>query len=116
MTFNWIMVVTRKGQEMTLKNVSDTIHADSLALVVLDIEILLADVTKPEISNIPTLTRPVTSSVTSRSNFTPWLESSRTGLSNGVWILEIGLVVLEITGEIRPQQIVWLSRPWRGVG
>ena len=32
---------------MILTNVSDTIHADSLALFALNIEILLADVTKP---------------------------------------------------------------------
>ena len=72
-----------KAQEMMVTNVSDTIHADSLALFVHNIENLLADVTKPEISNIPTSIRPVTSSVTSRSNFTR-LESSRTGLSNGI--------------------------------
>ena len=42
---------------MLLKNVSDTIHADSLALLAaLNIEILHADVTKPEMSNILTLT------------------------------------------------------------
>ena len=41
---------------MILANVSDTIHADSLDSFALNIEILLADVTKPEISNIPTLT------------------------------------------------------------
>ena len=35
---------------------SDTIHADSLALFALNIEILLADVTKPEKSKILTLT------------------------------------------------------------
>ena len=40
--------------------------------------------------------------MTSRSNFTPRLESSRTGLSNGVWILEIGSVVWEITGVDTP--------------
>ena len=62
-----------------LTNVSDTIHADSLALFALNINILLADVTKPEISNIPTLTRPVPLSLTSRSNFTPFLESSHKG-------------------------------------
>ena len=33
---------------MILTDVSDTIHADSLALFALDIEILLADVSKPE--------------------------------------------------------------------
>ena len=37
-----------KAQETILTNVSDTIHAGSLALFALDIEILLADVTKPE--------------------------------------------------------------------
>ena len=55
---------------MMVTNVSDTILADSLALFAHNNEILLADVTKPEISNIPTSIRPVTSSVTSRSNFT----------------------------------------------
>ena len=37
-----------KAQEMILTDVSDTIHADSLALFALNIEILLAVVTKPE--------------------------------------------------------------------
>ena len=37
-----------KAQEMILADVSDTIHADSLVLFAHDIEILLADVTKPE--------------------------------------------------------------------
>ena len=37
---------------MILTDVSDTIHADSLALFELNIEILLADVTKPEKSKI----------------------------------------------------------------
>ena len=79
------------------------VYADSLALFALSIEIVLADVTKPEKSKILTLTGPVTSSVTSRSNFTPCLESSRTGLSHGVSILEISPVVWEITGgSIRP--------------
>ena len=41
---------------MMLTNVSDAIHADSLTLFALNIEILLADVTKPEMSNILTLT------------------------------------------------------------
>ena len=36
---------------MILTDVSDTIHADSLALFALIIEILLADVTKPEVEN-----------------------------------------------------------------
>ena len=83
-----------KVQEMILTDVSDTIHIDSLALFALNIEILLADVTKPKKSKIITLTWPVTSSVTSESN----LGSSRTGLSNGVWNLEIGPVVWEISG------------------
>ena len=67
-----------KAQEMILTDVSDTIHADSLALFALNIEILLADVTKPEKSKILTLTWPVTSSVTSGSNFWPCTGSSRT--------------------------------------
>ena len=64
--------------------------------------------------NILTLTWPVMSSATSRSNFRPCLESSRTGLSNGVWILEIGSVVWEnhwTQGGGEPlQQYVWLAR------
>ena len=44
-------------------NVRDIIHADSLALFALNIEILLANVTKSEKSNIPTVTWPVTASV-----------------------------------------------------
>ena len=87
-----------KAQEMILTDVSDTIHADSLTLFALNIEILLADVTKPEKSKILTLTWPVTSSVTSKSNVWPCTGSSRTGLSNGVWNLEIGPVVWEISG------------------
>ena len=87
-----------KAQEMILTDVSDTIHVDSLALFALNIEILLADVPKPEKSKILTLTWPVTSSVTSGSNFWPCTGSSRTGLSNGVWNLEISPVVLEISG------------------
>ena len=87
-----------KEQEMILTDVSDTIHADSLTLFALNIEILLADVTKPEKSKILTLTWPVTSSVTSGSNVWPCTGSSRTGLSNGVWNLEIGPVVWEISG------------------
>ena len=57
----------QKAQELILTNVSDTIHADSLALFTVNIEILLADVTEPEKSNILTLTWPVTSLVTPRS-------------------------------------------------
>ena len=41
---------------MILTNFSGTIHADSLALFALNIEIVLVDVTKPEKSNILTLT------------------------------------------------------------
>ena len=82
---------------MIFTDVTDTIHADSLALFALNIEILLADVTKPEKSKIMTLTWPVTSSVTSGSNFWPCTGSSRT-LSNGVWNLEISPVVWEISG------------------
>ena len=52
---------------MILTNVRNTIHTDSLALFELNIAILLADVTKPEKSNILTLTWPVTSLVTPRS-------------------------------------------------
>ena len=56
-----------KEQEMILTNVRDTIHANSLALFELNVEILLADITKPEKSNILTLTWPVASLVTPRS-------------------------------------------------
>ena len=56
-----------KEQEMIFTNVRDTIHADSLALFELDIQILLANVTKPEKSNILSLNWPVTSLVTQRS-------------------------------------------------
>ena len=45
-----------KAQEMILTNVRDTIHADLLALFELNIEFFLAVVTKPEKSNIFTLT------------------------------------------------------------
>ena len=41
---------------MMLPNVRGTVHVDSLALLELNIEILLADVTKPEKSNILVLT------------------------------------------------------------
>ena len=107
-----------KAQEMILADVSDTIHTDSLAWFALNIEILLADVTKPEKSKI--LTWPVTSSVTSRSTFSPCTVSSRTGLSNGVWNLEIGPVVWEISegGGLwaPPAGRVKLTRPQRGEG
>ena len=41
-----------KAQEMILTDVCDIIHADSLALFALNIEILLANITKPEKSKI----------------------------------------------------------------
>ena len=41
-----------RAQEIILTNFSDTIHTDSLPLFELNIEIVLADVTKPEKSNI----------------------------------------------------------------
>ena len=47
------IIVTNTGNDT---DVSDTIHADSLALFALNIEIVLADVTKPEKLNILTLT------------------------------------------------------------
>ena len=50
------MYYGHKAQEMILTDVSDTIHADSLTLFALNIEILLADVAKPEKSKILTLT------------------------------------------------------------
>ena len=78
---------------MIFTNVSGTIHDDSLALFELNIEIMFDNVTKPEMSNIPTLTPHVTSSVTYRSKFTPFFESSRTVLSNDVVIVELGPVV-----------------------
>ena len=46
----------RDPRTCLLTNVRDTIHADSLALLELNIAILLADVTKAEKSNILTLT------------------------------------------------------------
>ena len=52
---------------MILTNARDTIHADLLALFVVNIAILLADVTKPEMSNILNLAWTVTSLVTPRS-------------------------------------------------
>ena len=48
-----------KAQEMILTNVSDTIHADSLPLFALNINIFLADVTKPGKSKSFTLAWPV---------------------------------------------------------
>ena len=115
----WFWPVLSSQSKGKLTDVSGTIHAYSLALFALNIEILLADVTKPEKSKILTLTWPVTSSVTSRSNFWPYTGSSRTGLSNGVCILEIGPVVWKISGSLpppSPQQDVLLTRPQRGGG
>ena len=54
-------------------------NADSLASFAPNIEILLANVTKPEKSKILALTWPVTSSVTSGSNFWPCTGSSVQG-------------------------------------
>ena len=103
-----------KAQEMILTDFSDTIQADSLALFALNIEILLANVTKPEKSKILTLTWPVTSSETSRSNVWSYSGSSRTGLSNGAWNFEISPVVWEISfAPPLPQQDVLLTRPQR---
>ena len=45
---------------MILTDVSDTIHADSLALFALNIEILLADVTKPGAQIDPVVGAPLT--------------------------------------------------------
>ena len=67
MTLTYRLYYGHKAQEMILTNVRDTLHADSLALFELNIYILLADVTKPEKSTIPTLTWPVTSLVTPKS-------------------------------------------------
>ena len=50
MTLTCIMVT--KHRKLILRDISDTIHDDSLALFALNIEILLADVTKPEKSKI----------------------------------------------------------------
>ena len=75
-------------------NVRHSIHADSLTLFELNIDIVLADVTKPEKSNILTLTWPVTSLVTQRS-----LKRRIPGLSKAAWILIIGPVVSEFRGR-----------------
>ena len=86
-----------KAQEMILADVSDTIHADSLALFALNIEILLADVTKPEKSIFYFyLICDVINDL--QVNFLPCTGCSRTGLSHGVLNLEIGPVVWEISG------------------
>ena len=74
------------GRKLFRTDVTDTIHADSLALFELNNAILLADVTKPEKSNIFTLTWPVTSLVTPRSIKFVFLRQFFPGLSNAVWI------------------------------
>ena len=51
-----ILKLTVLMKNPAVTDVSDTIHADSLALFALNIEILLADVTKSEKSKILTLT------------------------------------------------------------
>ena len=87
-----------KAQVMILTDVSDTIHANSLALFALNITILLANVTKSEKSKIllwPDLWR---HKWPPGQIFWPCTGSSRAGLSNGVWNLEIGTVVWEILG------------------
>ena len=99
---------------------SDTpIHADSITLFALNIDILLAKLIKPEKTKILTLTWPVTSSVTSKSNVLRCSESSRPGLSNGVWNLEIVPVVWEISGGLYPppsRRIASQTPPGRGRG
>ena len=112
---------------MILTNVRDTIHADSLALFEVNIELFLDDVTKPEKSNILTLTWPVTSLVTPRSLFCVYPRQFFRGLSNDAWIFRIGPVVSEIReGELEiapPPSGVWyknapmgrrLTRAWPG--
>ena len=82
-----------KAQYMILTNVRDTIHSDSLALFELNIAILLAHVTKPEKSNILTLTWPVTSLVTRRSIKFVFPSTVFQGFPNAAWIFTIGPVV-----------------------
>ena len=60
--------------------------------------ILLADVTKPEMSNILTLTWPVTSTRDPEVNKICFPSTVFPGLSNTVWIFRIGPVVSEIRG------------------
>ena len=90
-----------KIHEMILTDVSDTIHADSLALFALNIDILLADVTKPKKSIfLFDLTCDVISDL--QVQLFTLQGSSRTALSNGVWNLEIAPVVWEISGRSFP--------------
>ena len=103
MTLSYIMVT--KHRECHLQ-MSETLSMP-MALFELNIEILLADATEPEKSNILTLTWPVTSLVTPKSlqffSFKSFPE-----LWNAVWIFRIGPVVSEIRGgrglEIVPPQ------------
>ena len=87
-----------KTLALILTNVRYAIHGDLITLFALNIDILLAKLIKPEKTKILTLTWPVTSSVTSKSNVLRYSESSRPGLSNGVWNLEIVPVVWKISG------------------
>ena len=69
----------QKAQEMILTNVRDTLSTPIPWLRLrLTSKFAHANVTKPEKSNIPTLNRPVTSSLTSRSILTPFLKGSQT--------------------------------------
>ena len=89
-----------KAQEMILTNVRDTIHADSLALFEVNIDILLADVTKPEKEHFYfDLTcdvngDPEVIKICFPSTVFP-------ELSNAAWIFRIGPVVSEIRGGAR---------------
>ena len=116
----WFVLYGHKTQEMILTNVNGTIHADSLVLCAFNSEIVLADVKKPEKSNILTLAWSVTSLVTSRPNFTTCLKSSRTRIE---WRLDFGnrsssLGVHRGGAETPPppQQNVWLARAQRSAG
>ena len=87
-----------KAQEMILTDVSDTIHADSLTLLCskhINFTRRCHQAREVENSDFD-LTCDVISDL--RVNFFTLYGSSRTGLSNGVWNLEIGLVVWEISG------------------
>ena len=101
-----------KAQEMILRDVSDTIHADSLALFALNIEILLADVTKPEKSKILNLTWPVTSSVTSRAQSYQDGDVATSPLcphSTSPWPHFIGRVGTDVGGARCPSGGLWAA-------
>ena len=66
MTLTSIMVTKHSKWYLQMSETLSSIHADSLALIELNIAILLVDVTKPEKSNILTLTYSVTPLVTPR--------------------------------------------------